>query len=63
MKDKYGTTLFDVPSDEYATMGYVRQALIEIYGLDKDYVYAYQEDNGSQQVEVEMQHSRTLCVL
>lgn len=44
MKDKYGTALFDVPSDEYATMGCVRQALIEIYGLDKDYVYAYQSE-------------------
>ena len=44
MKSKYNTTLFDGSLDDQATMGYVRQALIEIYGLDRDYVYAYQTE-------------------
>ena len=44
MKEKYGTDLFDSSPDDYATMGLVRKALIEIYGLDQEYVYAYQEE-------------------
>lgn len=44
MKDKYGTGLFDSSLEEYATMGFVRKALMEIYGFERDYVYAYQEE-------------------
>ena len=44
MKEKYKTELFDSSLDEYATMGFVRKALIEIYGFDREYVYAYQEE-------------------
>lgn len=43
MKDKYGTSLFDHP-DDLATVGLLRQTLIELYGLDRDYVYASQEE-------------------
>ena len=43
LKEKYGTALFDDSARE-ATMGLLRRALIELYGLDRDYVYASQED-------------------
>lgn len=39
MKEKYNTSLFDSP-DKLATMGLLRQALVEVYGLDQSYVYA-----------------------
>jgi hypothetical protein len=39
LKDKYDTDLFDQPN-EMATFGLVRAALIELYGFDRDYVYA-----------------------
>ena len=37
MRDRYGTDLFD-DVDELATMGLLRQVLIQLYGLDPDYV-------------------------
>lgn len=43
MKTKYGTNLFDHP-DDVATVGLLRQTLIELYGLDRDYVYNFQKD-------------------
>ena len=43
MADKYKTNLFDKPNDT-ATIGLLRATLIECYGLDHDYVYAYQAD-------------------
>lgn len=42
MKETYGTDLFD-DADELADMGLVRQALIDCYGLDRDYVYEFNE--------------------
>lgn len=42
MKEKYGTPLSD-ETGEYATMGLMRRSLIELYGLDSDYVYGHQE--------------------
>ena len=44
LKEKYGTHLFDGNLDDVATVGLLRSILIELYGLDRDYVYAYQED-------------------
>ena len=44
MKDKYGTHLFDGDTGEVATVGLLRSMLIELYGLDRDYVYAHQDD-------------------
>ena len=38
MKEKFGTTLFD-NSDDIATVGFLRQVLTEVYGLDSGYVY------------------------
>ena len=37
MKEKYGTSMFD-EMGEYATVGDLRRALIDLYGLDRDYV-------------------------
>ena len=39
LQDKYDTHLFD-QTDDTATIGLVRQALIELYGLDREYVYS-----------------------
>ena len=50
MKDKYGTDLFDSP-DDLATVGLLRRTLIEVYGLDRDYVYAFQPDGLPQESE------------
>ena len=47
LKDKYGTELFDGDVREYATVGLMRQMLMDFYGLDRGYVYAYQPDDGS----------------
>ena len=44
LKEKYGTDLFDGDLDDVATAGLLRGILIELYGLDRDYVYAFQED-------------------
>ncbi len=38
MREKYDTELFSA-SDDLATVGLLRQCLIECYGLDRDYVY------------------------
>ena len=38
MKEKYGTSMFD-EKDDYATVGDLRRVLIDLYGLDHDYVY------------------------
>ena len=38
MKDKYGTTAFD-ETDNIATVGDLRAAMIDLYGLNRDYVY------------------------
>lgn len=43
MSDKYGTHLFD-ESDDFATVGLLRTVMTDIYGLDKDYVYAFEPD-------------------
>ena len=43
MKEKYDTDMFD-DYDEVATMGDLRKAVIKLYGLDEDYVYAFNED-------------------
>ena len=43
MKEKYGTDLFD-DTDEVATVGDLRAAMIDLYGLDRDYVYGINED-------------------
>ena len=40
LQDKYGTHIFD-DKEEYMTMALLRQTLIEVYGLDRDYVYAH----------------------
>ena len=37
MKEKYGTSMFE-EMGEYATVGDLRRALIDLYGLDRDYV-------------------------
>ncbi|MBQ1554314.1 MAG: hypothetical protein IIZ68_02530, partial [Clostridia bacterium] len=38
MKDKYGTAMFD-ETDNIATVGDLRAAMIDLYGLNRDYVY------------------------
>ena len=38
MKDKYGTNMFD-EVDDVATVGDLRTAMIDLYGLEHDYVY------------------------
>lgn len=43
MNEKYGTTMFD-ESDDVSTVGDLRTALIEFYGLDKEYVYGINKD-------------------
>ena len=43
MKDKYGTDMFD-KADDTATVKDLRTALIELYGLDHDYVYGINKD-------------------
>ena len=43
MKEKHGTHLFD-NVDDTATIGLLRQTLIECYGLDRDYVYGAQDE-------------------
>ena len=43
MQDKYGTHLFD-GTDDTATIGLLRQTLIECYGLDRAYVYNAQDE-------------------
>ncbi|MBQ9001328.1 MAG: serine/threonine protein kinase [Eggerthellaceae bacterium] len=43
MQDKYGTHLFDA-ADDTATIGLLRAALIECYGLDRAYVYGAQDE-------------------
>lgn len=43
MQATHGTHLFD-GSSEIATMGLLRQALVEVYGLDRDYAYGYQTE-------------------
>ncbi|MDO4806958.1 MAG: serine/threonine-protein kinase [Coriobacteriales bacterium] len=43
MKETYNTDLFGSP-DDLATVGFLRQVLIDCYGLDHDYVYNHQEE-------------------
>ncbi len=43
MKDKYETTMFD-DTEDTATVGDLRRALIKLYGLDREYVYGINED-------------------
>lgn len=43
MHKRYGTTLFD-NTDATATVGDLRTALMELYGLDRDYVYGINEE-------------------
>jgi len=43
MQDKYHTSLFN-QADDLADVGLLRKTLIEVYGLDHDYVYAFQEE-------------------
>lgn len=43
MQATHGTHLFDEP-ESIATMGLLRKALVEVYGLDHDYVYNYQSE-------------------
>ncbi len=43
MKNKYGTDMFDNDSD-IAHVGDLRRAMIELYGLDRDYVYGINTD-------------------
>ncbi|MBQ1412350.1 MAG: serine/threonine protein kinase, partial [Clostridia bacterium] len=43
MKGKYSTSMFD-EIDEIATVGDLRTAMIDLYGLDRDSVYAINED-------------------
>lgn len=38
LKEKYGTDMFDATGD-IATVGDLRTAMIDLYGLDRDYVY------------------------
>ncbi|MBR2546618.1 MAG: serine/threonine protein kinase [Eubacterium sp.] len=40
MQDKFGTHIFD-DREAYFTMKMLRDTLIEVYGMDRDYVYAY----------------------
>ena len=43
LEEKYGVNLYE-NSEQEATMGLLRQTLIEFYGLDREYVYADQQD-------------------
>ena len=43
MKGKYGTSMFDA-ADDVASVGDLRAAMIDLYGLDRDYVYGINED-------------------
>lgn len=43
MKDKYGTSMFD-ETEKIASVGALRAVMIELYGLDRDYVYGINED-------------------
>ena len=43
LEDKYGVDLFE-NSEQEATMGLLRQILIECYGLDREFVYACQPE-------------------
>ena len=43
LEEKYGVNLFE-DVDGIATVGLLRQALIELYGLDRDYVYGSQKE-------------------
>ena len=43
LKDRYGTTLFDEAEDT-ADIGLLRRAMVELYGLDRDYVWGINED-------------------
>ena len=43
MKNKYGTDMFDNDTD-IAHVGDLRRAMIELYGLDRDYVYGINTD-------------------
>ena len=51
LETKYGVNLFEDPGRE-ATMGLLRRALIELYGLDRDYVYAWQEGVGGNEAGI-----------
>ena len=44
MKGKYHTNLFDGDDGDIATVGLLRSVLIEVYGLDREYVYNFQEE-------------------
>jgi len=43
MKNRYNTTMFE-PADDFANIGDLRSAMINLYGLDHDYVYKVNED-------------------
>lgn len=43
MKEKYDTDIFD-ESENFATVGDLRKVLMEVYGLDHDYVYGFAPD-------------------
>ena len=43
MRAEYGTSMFD-ETDDVATVGDLRAAMIGLYGLDRDYVYGINED-------------------
>jgi len=43
MKEKYDTSMFD-ETEDIATVGDLRAAMIDLYGLDRDYVYGINED-------------------
>ena len=43
LREKYGTALFDAP-DDIATVGDLRAALMELYGLERDYVCGINTD-------------------
>lgn len=43
MKDKYGTELFN-EMGSYADIGFVKTVLTDVYGYDRDYVYALPEE-------------------
>ena len=45
LRERYGTTPFDgMNTDNAADVGLLRRVLIELYGLDRDYVYAVNTD-------------------
>ncbi len=48
MRDTYHTDLFDHP-DDIGNVGLLRQILIDVYGLDEDYVRALNEDDMPQE--------------